>query len=385
MKPIPAPASRRLADTLRRSQDDFLAQSTATAEVAARLASAPRRSPHALRGEVLMGGLALAVAAAVLLWLRLGEATRPEARIEPLGWQVGDEASPRVVEPHEAAAALRFSDGSRFDVAPEGRVRVVAVTSGDVHLALDRGALEADVVSARARVWRIDAGALEVRVTGTHFTLGLAPGGALTVRTTEGRVEVRGPCLDGAVGVPAGESERFDCAPAPVEAATDEGPTAEAPTEPAPIAPVAPPPSSAPPRPRVSGAPSAAPATTSASPPAAEQLQAARAVEGQPVEQARRLEALRASHPDTPQAQLATFLLGRLALREGEAREAVARFDEYLAGRSTGTLAREARGLRLEALRQAGETERAAESAREYLRLYPEGPHARFAQELLSP
>ncbi len=457
MTPTPTPVSRRVAGALRDAQDDFLERSTATDEVAARLAAgAPAPERGARRARAALGLGVLAAAAAGLLWIALGgDDGAPVARLTPLTWEVDGSPAARVAAPAAGASStLRFSDGTAFEVAPDGRLRVIDVAPGEVRLALEAGALEADVVSAHARAWRVEAGALEVRVTGTRFTLRRDADGGLDVRTTEGRVEVRGPCLDGAVAVTAGQREHLRCAveasdapagpgdmaagdtagsdsAADVTAArgsaaagtatdrtttdrttTDRTATGHTTTGRAATDEIATENTAASDRaaddtaargaaaedsatgarsvadgtsPRVGGARGSGRRGEAAGPSAEELLSAARAAEGQPVEQARRLEGLRAAYPDAPQARLATFLLGRLALSEGEPREAVRRFDEYLAGRSTGTLAREARGLRLEALRAAGDGERARQSARAYLRLYPDGPHARFALELLAP
>jgi hypothetical protein len=57
-------------------------------------------------------------------------------------------------------------------------------------------------------------------------------------------------------------------------------------------------------------------------------------------------------------------------------------FGESLAEAPSGTLAREASGRLIEACQRAGDAAGAKDAAREYLRVYPTGPHARLAESV---
>jgi TolA-binding protein len=73
--------------------------------------------------------------------------------------------------------------------------------------------------------------------------------------------------------------------------------------------------------------------------------------------------------------------MGQLAfdLRRNH-REAARWFRIYLAEAANGSLAREAMGRLLEALQRSGQPAAACGIARQYLRRFPGGPHARRAR-----
>jgi transmembrane sensor len=92
------------------------------------------------------------------------------------------------------------------------------------------------------------------------------------------------------------------------------------------------------------------------------------------------LQVLRSRFPGSHDAALAAFLLGRLV---GGGQAAVYWFRTYLQEQAGGELAREASGRLLEALWQAGDRQSARAQAQQYLRSYPQGPHAAFARRLI--
>jgi transmembrane sensor len=94
------------------------------------------------------------------------------------------------------------------------------------------------------------------------------------------------------------------------------------------------------------------------------------------------LRILRKRFAKTHDAALAAFQLGRIA---GGGQASAQWFRTYLREQKGGELAREASGRLLEALWQAGDQEGARVEAQSYLRTYPQGPHAAFAQRLQAP
>jgi hypothetical protein len=97
------------------------------------------------------------------------------------------------------------------------------------------------------------------------------------------------------------------------------------------------------------------------------------------------LKAVRARFGNDEDAEVAAYLLGRIAAENHHNYTEAARwFQTYLAERPGGRLDREAEGRLLESLAfMDRNTARAA--ARVYLQHYPSGPHAAFAHNLLGP
>jgi len=93
------------------------------------------------------------------------------------------------------------------------------------------------------------------------------------------------------------------------------------------------------------------------------------------------LHVLRSRFAGAHDAALAAFELGRLS---GGGANSAQWFRAFLREQRSGPLVREASGRLLEALAQAGDREGARTEAQNYLRAYPQGPHAAFARRLLS-
>ena len=342
----------------------------------------------------------------------------------------------QVGEPIESAARverLTFSDGSSVVVAPEGRVRIVAIEKRGANVLLERGTIDVNVVHRDDTQWAIAAGPFAVHVTGTAFDAHWDPRTEhLTVRMREGRVVVDGPCVS-SMTLRAGESHDWNCptltAQAPLPVAPPAGSDAirnanvplvdRQPAEPVASGPIA----SAESQPLLRAVPSASQASTVTSSAAegddlpsdwkreataghyAAAWQVAVA-SGQltkmhPVDELLTLadvarlsrhsseaaslyRALRNRFPGTSQASVAAFQLGRL-VSGGHSGEGRSWFERTLAEQPHGPFAQEALGRLVELDIAAGDRARAADRARLYLSQFPTGPHAAFARSVLAP
>jgi TolA-binding protein len=94
--------------------------------------------------------------------------------------------------------------------------------------------------------------------------------------------------------------------------------------------------------------------------------------------------ALRTRYPGDPRRAAAAFMLGKVAFDQmhsyGQAAEW---FKTSIREQPRGSLAREASGRLLEALRKSGDSAGARRAAEEYLARYPGGPHTDLARSLL--
>jgi len=84
-------------------------------------------------------------------------------------------------------------------------------------------------------------------------------------------------------------------------------------------------------------------------------------------------------------ARSAAFLLGRMADDSGSASAALQWYDVYLSEAPSGSLAAEALGRKMLAVRRIRGRDAALGIAEEYLRRYPGGAHAKVARELVTP
>jgi TolA-binding protein len=96
------------------------------------------------------------------------------------------------------------------------------------------------------------------------------------------------------------------------------------------------------------------------------------------------LQAARARFAVDPKAEVATFLLGRLALEGRDYVAAERHFREYLAKNPRGPLAAEVHGRLLETLEDGGHHERAQSEATRYLEQFPQGSYATMAKKILA-
>jgi transmembrane sensor len=403
------------------SEEDALRTGSDLAErLAERFAEAPRKKAPARRT------LALAFAAA---FASLGVGLAVFAPGGALRVRVGPSAETALVgawlgAPDSKPLPLEFSDGSRFELAPRAKARLLELGENGARVELASGTLRVHVVPRHATDFRLVAGPFVVHVTGTRFEMRYAPErDAFELYLEEGQVELQGCVFGKGRLLAAGQSVTASCKtpavdvrygpPRPVEAAQQR------------VEPVAPAAAlvSAPP-----SAPSARPSATTASAPSTSAAPAAppswralaatgafrealAAVEtrgfeaecaranaeslgvladvarhaGAPRRAEHALVTLRTRFPGTGDAALAAFTLGRLEFDEYRSyRKAAGWFETYLRERPSGSMAREALGRLLEARYRGKDVGAAREIAARYLREYPSGPHAELASRVAS-
>ena len=357
-------------------------------------------------GLVLLGCLALFVGrTSPLAFTADGTSTTTET------WIAASAARP---------VALEFSDGTVLRVEPSSRARVVAVDERGASIALENGALHADVVHASQSAWRVIAGPLTVRVTGTRFALRWsASTEEFSVSVEQGSISVTGPGLQRPQTVVAGETLQVFVAEKRFELANGAAAAQTAAPSPPPSVTADPfePPRKADPAAVASG-PSAAAATSVAKPrddwrelarrgllrkafaaaeaadfdvacrtaSAAELLQlgdAAR-LSDRPDRAKQALLGLRARYPSDPRRSAAAFALGKVAFDQTRSyAQAAEWFSTSIREQPSGSLAREAAGRLIEAYRNGGNSGAAERAARDYLERYPDGPHADVARSVL--
>lgn len=381
------------------------------------LAAALRSSPPARSGY---RALSLAAAFAAVL---LGAGAFAHFRSRPLEFTAGEQ--PGVVQtwvaaPSQGALPLRFSDGTLLRLEPSSRARVVALDAHGASLALENGAVHADVVHSGQSAWRVIAGPLTVRVTGTRFDVRWsASTEEFSVAVTEGSVAITGSVVGPERAVRAGETLRVYVAERRLEltnaaartvepAGPDETPREAEPTPPA-----------APAATSEAIAPKAAPARAEPTPSAPsvdwrelarkgslrEAFAAAEAsgfdaacesasagellqlgdgarLSGNPGRAKQALLRLRSAFPGDARRSAAAFALGKVAFDQTRAYTEAA---EWFATsvREGGSLSREAAGRLIEARKRAGDEAGARRAAEAYLTRYPAGPHAELARKLV--
>jgi transmembrane sensor len=328
--------------------------------------------------------------------------------------------------PDSSQLPLEFSDGSRFELAPKSRARVVELARSSARVELASGSLDVQVTPGQASAWHIDAGPFGVRITGTRFVVSYLPAEQiLELSMQEGQVELSGCVFGAGRKLAVGQRVRASCRAqtldvsypdVPASRLAAPAPSAQAPTPPAPSGASATTP--APARVEENGAPVAA--ASSPTPDEPDWLALARAGklaeayaaadrEGfddisqrssagaltlladaarharAPGKSEQALLTLRRRFAGSEDAALASFTLGRLKFDEYRAYTAAAEwFRTYLRERPQGVMAREALGRLMEATHRAGDASSAQAAAARYLREYPNGPHAELASRLVA-
>ena len=372
-------------------QDEQLQGSDAVARVRAQIAATTIRRRRSMPRRAIL----LVAAAVAIVALAFALRPRPPA---PLAFSVAGEAAASgawISADKTAVTAVRFSDGSVFAFRDDAHARVESVTADGAHILMERGSVSADVVHRATSHWSVLAGPYEVRVTGTQFDVSWDPAAArLDVHVTRGSVRVTGGDI-GTHDVKTGEA--FTHAPeAAIEAPA---PSASAPSpvqETVPSAVAAPPPVVATRWRELAAAGKFSDAIeavdragvdaviASSGPADLAALADAARFSSHPEIADKSLRALRRRFPKDPRAARAAFDLGRIAFdQKHDYAGAATWFDAYLREEPNGTFDREASGRLVEARQRAGDAEGARAAAREYLRRYPDGPHAPLAKSLI--
>jgi FecR protein len=305
-------------------------------------------------------------------------------------------------------SVLSFSDGTRIEMAPRARGRVVALNARGGRIAIEEGRAHVDVAHRAGAEWLFQAGPFVITVHGTAFSVGWSANDAhFDLRMETGVVSVTGPVSGGEIVLRAGETLSIGLRDGPSMAID--------PTLPEMAVPISP----------------AVPATSNGAPEPSRRIGRARAQESWPfelaegraddvVKDARRLgiasvlatrsseelaaladaaryqrdaglarEALLAQRkrfPGSTRATEASFLIGRLddESTDGPAR-ALGWYDRYLAEAPRGAYVSEALGREMLVLERAHRREEAAAIAATYLQRFPRGTYAAAAEALAHP
>ncbi|HEY2734101.1 MAG TPA: FecR family protein [Polyangiales bacterium] len=397
------------------------------------------------RRHWIASGVGFSLALTGLLFAFSIHSNRPSAPLPALALFVGPTSEPaaagRWVEaPAGGEVAMRFSDGSHIEVAELTRARVVDMNPAGADVLLESGLIHVQVRHRAESAWHISAGPFGVRVTGTRFDVRWKPeDDAFELTLKQGQVELTGCVFGQGYRMQAGYTVRASCRNERFEVSQGETAASPAAKLEANVAEASPPPSAASSSPPVAAADaplaksaadgplanSAADASLaeSAHPVArrratdwqalarasrfAEALSAAKAsgfasecnragVEELALladlaryghdtpDEARALRLLRTRFAGTKRASLAAFALGKLEFDDhGSYAEAAEWFRVYLRERPKGELSREANGRLLEATLRSGRSSAARDLALQYLRDYPNGPHADLARSLV--
>ena len=103
-------------------------------------------------------------------------------------------------------AEVRFSDGTRLNLANGTRARVDEVTEHGSRVKLERGEARLNVVKTGHSAWVVNAGPYSVRVTGTAFDVRWSKEAQrFELDLHQGSVAISGPAIDGSIALQAGE------------------------------------------------------------------------------------------------------------------------------------------------------------------------------------
>ena len=416
-----------------REASDERAKPEETVEVAKRRALLRYRAEaSAKKPRVLRRPFALVFAAALVVSLVVFFIfPRRQSITYVIGDSVENGALGAWIAAGPGSTELRFSEGTRLLLGPEGRARVTNVDEDGARLLLERGLMHARVVHVSASSsWDVHAGPFVVHVVGTEFDVAWEPTKeVLLLGMVSGKVLVRGPLLGEGRTLVAGEELRVNVKDQRSEvrvvpAAETEGPHAEGSTAPdtatAPASASASAPAPAP-APASASAPASvsASASASASKPAVGFSWRALAAEGRHREamdavEKEGFERVLASAPAEVLLELAdearfagaftrassalvrarglgsrgrsAFLLGKIAADHQNAPAvAVTWFEQYLAEEPSGGLAEQALGRVVELSRRLHDEAGASRAAERYLARYPKGAYAALARDIAGP
>jgi hypothetical protein len=112
------------------------------------------------------------------------------------------------VEPEAAGnSVLSFSDGTRIEMAPKARGRVLSLGARGGRIAIEEGTAHVEVAHHRGAEWLFQAGPFAITVHGTAFSVGWrASDEHFDLRMETGVVSVKGPVSGGEIVLRAGET-----------------------------------------------------------------------------------------------------------------------------------------------------------------------------------
>ncbi|HEX6767164.1 MAG TPA: FecR domain-containing protein [Polyangiaceae bacterium] len=413
--------TRPLYERIASEQDRLLERSDLGERLVRRLAREPLQKPAPRR---FVWALVAAAAAFAGLFIALSFATPFGALAVVVDGSGGTPLlGAWIGAPSARPLPLEFSDGSRIELTPESKVRLVELARSGARVELANGTLHVHVVPRRTTDYRLDAGPFGVHVTGTRFEMSYRPEReTFELFLEEGQVELTGCVFGKGRKLAAGQSVFASCRertldvsfgrrknPALEGAAPHRVPPTEAALAPPEAAPKAISTESAaserntPEKPVTPGwvalarSGDFAQAFTIANG-AGFETECARASAAElslladvarhakaPQKAEHAFLTLRRRFPGTNEAALSAFALGRLEFDErGAYGKAATWFRAYLSERPSGAMTREALGRLVEACYRAKDDGGAREAAVLYLRDYPSGPHAELARRVVS-
>jgi hypothetical protein len=385
------------------------------AAVRRRMASAQPQRHHAAWRVSLAG---LAAAAAIMLGIF-------QVRRAPLGMEAvaGAISATGEVAPSPQGSTIVFSDGTELSVGAAARATITDRSASGADIRLGHGKARLHVAKRPGASWNVLAGAYRVHVTGTSFAVAFDDAlSTVEVELFSGSVRVSGPLLGAGVDVSEGQllsidpkrgSFRFE-PPEEVVAPRAEAalPATEAVT---PLAEVPLPeladasraPSGRPTRPKTKEREASWSSRVAGGQfeevlKAAEKrgldsvyqtasladlyslADAARYARRTPIAREALL-GIRRRFSGSSQARQAAFLLGRLMEDDAEGKgSALGWYERYLEEDANGVYASQALGRKLLIVHRDSGPAAALSIAREYLRRFPEGPHAPSARKLVT-
>ncbi len=351
------------------------------------------------------GATALAGVAGFSIHARFGPRS-PESITFTINGRPSPSGPPEAVEPQAAGdSVLSFSDGTRIEMAPKARGRILSLGAHGGRIAIEEGKAHVEVAHRAGAEWLFQAGPFTITVHGTAFSVGWSAADAhFDLRMETGVVSVKGPVSGGEIVLRAGETLSIglrDRPPTSIEPPLPER------LDPSQSALRAPRNSAADPERRIARAKEqgrwpaelaegradevvqearrlgiAQVLSTSSSEDLSALADAAR-FERQSALAREALLAQRKRFPGSPRAAEASFLLGRLEDESaGGPERALGWYDRYLAEAPRGAYVSETLGRKMMVLERAHHRAEAASIAAAYLQRFPSGTYAAAAEAL---
>lgn len=409
-----------LGRELAREQDELPMRADLRAEVRARLLATgaeQRRVSARLRraGRLLAAMLALSLVFGVVFRaLKTGEGS-----VRVGHGELSASAGTWLHASESESLPLAFADGTRIEMAPRSRARVLVLDPKETRVMLESGRAHVEVTRRSGQNFTIATGPFMVHVTGTRFDVLWNPErDQFELSLAEGQVELSGCVFGSGRKLVAGQRVEASCKvprltiaysspTAPASARASELPAASSSIAPEAAVPAPRREASPPHAAKIAPARGAwlslsrsghyAEAFAAAEREGfAELCQGTNAAElsllGETARHAGRLaearqafSALRRRFPTAREAALSAFSLGLLEFDGFSAYSRAADwFRTYLRENPGGPLARDARGRLMEAVQRSGNRAEARDLAQSYLLDYPAGPHAELARRLVS-